>query len=181
MLSSTGLFWSSEDNEWASAPSTDTLLDPRMIRNLNSAASMSQTTWSDHLGKDSKICEQAHLASLTPDPHTSAFVLKIQLFPCRLSLVNLLFEWRISLWFPRAPTGLHSVLWSRAGSAYTWASSQPDGPPGGVAVDSWIFKSPVNIWEFFLILLHVAHWTGGTRWGAVVDDALWRSSVACSW
>lgn len=118
---------------------------------------------------------------LDPWPPTSVFVLKIQLFPCRLSLADLLFEWRISLWFPRAPAELHSVLWSRAGSAYTWASSQPDGPPGGVAEDSWIFKSLVNIWEFFLILLHVAHWTGGTRWGAVVEDARWRSSVACSW
>lgn len=121
-----------------------------MIRNLNSAANMSQTTWSDHIGKDPKLCGQAHLASLTPDPHTSVFVLKIQVFACRLSLANLLFEWRISLWSPRAPAGLHSVLWSRAGSAYTWASSQPDGPPGGVGVDSWIFKTLVNIWGGFV-------------------------------
>lgn len=192
MHSSTGLFCSSTDDDWTSAPCVDTLLEAGMIGNLISAANMSQTTWSDYLGKGfflwTKLCGQAHLPSLTPDPHQHLCFcvenpsVSWAVYPLTTFCLN----GELAFDFPELLQGC-TVLWSQAGSAYTWAASQPDGPPGGGGAggaggDWWISKTLLNIWEiFFLILLHVAHWTGGTRWGAVVDDALWRSSVACSW
>lgn len=154
-----------------------------MIRNLISAANMSQATWFDHLGK--LPVDQA-LWTGSPsilDPWPSpipVFVLKIQVFPGCLSLDNLLFEWRISLWFPKAPAGLHcSVKPSRE---RLYLGCQPARRPSRGWWWWWWWWTLLNIWEFFfLILLHVANWTWGTRWVAVVDDALWRSSVACSW
>lgn len=138
MHSSSGLFWSGTDDDWTSAPCVDTLLEAGTIRNLISAANMSQTTWFEYLGKVS--CRgPSSVDRLTFHPwpltltSTSVFVLKIQAFPRRLSPDNLLFEWRISLWFPRAPAGLHcSVKPSRE---RLYLGCQPARrPSGGVVV-----------------------------------------------
>lgn len=85
MQSSIGLFWSSTDDDWTSAPCVDTLLETRMIRNLISAANMSQTTWFDHRGKVFFPVDQALWTGLpsildlwlSPIP---VFVFKIQAF-----------------------------------------------------------------------------------------------------
>lgn len=162
-----------------------------MFRNLNSfcvqSIKMNHTTWFSklRLGKGLStepsavdtsriICglessPKAHLPCLTPDP-----------FPLvcwkskgpRFLAVYLPatppppFEWNISLLFPWAPAGLHSVLWGQAGTASTWAARRPARGLfwEGFSRFCWRFGSLT-----VFIFLHVDHWRGG---GAGHDGVL---------
>lgn len=78
-----------------------------------------------------KLFGQAHLPSLTPDPHQYLFLYwKSKCFLAVYPLTTSCLNGELAFDFPKLLQGC-TVLWSRAGSACTWAASQPDGPPGG--------------------------------------------------
>lgn len=78
MHSSTGLSWSSTDDDWTSAPFVDTLLRDSHDQkfNFHRQHEPKHMIWSPCKGffKWTKLCGQAHLPSWTPDPHQHPFL-----------------------------------------------------------------------------------------------------------
>lgn len=116
---------------------------------------------------------------------TPVIELKIQVFRGRLCLDKLLFNGELAFDFPELLQGCTLFCEAEQGAPIPGLPASQTALQGVVVVvvgTRGFLRPCVTLGRFsFLILLHVAHWTGGTRWGAVVDGALWRSSAACSW